>query len=330
MNWKRTNPWSSGCGCSPFGKLRPFARGLFDRTAQRPDGDGIVMNTRTNTQSTLACVALIAMAGVAHAQVDPRSRGAESLQPVEAGSVDSSPLAGSMQIMPIDLRQPTGFDQVYRVDTGHGSAFARMDGGLRAVFPRSEYGLGPNGVEAQIPAGTTWVIGDTPTWYADRFGMIATAPDAGPPAPGAGVLAPRVDLSASSLDTRAGSLYVGAPTFAEAAPLIDGVRVPMARPLIQPSRVQQPDGAIDLTGVLASPVRRHRIVVADEPVVVEPADERAQATDQEAPTSSNTSPWADDNARGRTVALLLLKAAGSDDIRDHDQDAVATVETDTE
>ncbi|MEQ8769601.1 MAG: hypothetical protein RIB60_03720 [Phycisphaerales bacterium] len=285
------------------------------------------MRTNAHRLAPIACGLLVA--GVASAQVDPRARGVEALQPVEAGSVDSSPLAGSMQVLPIDLRQPTGFDEVYQINTGRGSAFARMDGALRAVFPRSEYGLGPNGVESQIPAGTTWVIGDTPTWYADRFGMIATEPAtaAGPPVPGTGVLAQRVDMSATALNPRAGSNYAGSNAAALPAPMIDGVRVPAARPLVQLPPREPPAEPIDLSGVLADPTRAHRTVIADEPASREEQPQQTAARDERDDTPA--SPWADDAARGRTVALLLLKAAGSDEVRQRD-DAVATVETDTE
>ncbi len=288
------------------------------------------MHTNTHRFGFLACGLVISAAGVTHAQVDPRARGVEALQPVEAGSVDSSPLAGSMQLLPIDLRQPTGFDEVYRVNTGHGSAFARMDGGLRAVFPRSEYGLGPNGVETQIPAGTTWVIGDTPTWYADRFGMIATEPALGaaPAGPGMGVLAQRVDLSAGALDPRAASTYAGTTAAPVPAPMIDGVRVASPRPLVQPPPSRPQAESIDLSGVLVDAAPAHRTVIADEPGSLEEPAATVAASETQPADRAGVSPWADDQARGRTVALLLLKAAGSDEVRE--RSAVATVETDSD
>ncbi len=262
----------------------------------------------------------------AWAQVDPRLTIDEGLRPIEAGSLDSSPLAGSMQLLPIDLRLPTGFDQVYRVETGHGPAFARMNGGLRAVFPRSEYGLGQSGVEAQIPAGTTWVIGDTPAWYADRFGTLATEPAGavGPVQPG--LMARRVDLSANAPNAWAVPTFAGSTAAPVQTPSLDGVRVPMTPP---PSTVRadapQPSEHVDLTGVLSPTNRSHRTIIAGEPEAV--ADAHATDAVEDAP-GTQRSPWSDDQARGRTVALLLLKAAGSDEVRERTADeAVATVDT---
>jgi len=79
---------------------------------------------------------------------------------VDPGRADASALNDSLRLVPIDLRTPTGFDRVFRLPTVVGGAvFARMDGGLTAVFPRSEYD--PGG--PVIPAGTTWYIGALPT-----------------------------------------------------------------------------------------------------------------------------------------------------------------------
>lgn len=96
------------------------------------------------------------------------------LQPVAAGTDDASPMSNSLELMPIDLRDPAGFDRVYRLPTEDGSLFARADGGLTAIFPRSEYTATPWGTVAEVPAGTVWVIGQTPRWLADRSGLLTT------------------------------------------------------------------------------------------------------------------------------------------------------------
>lgn len=95
-------------------------------------------------------------------------------RPVVEGTSDVSPLADSLELRPIDLRLPSGFDRVYEVPTGEGSLFARIDGGLTAVFPRSEYTATPYGAVAEVPAGTVWVIGQTPRWLADQNGVLTT------------------------------------------------------------------------------------------------------------------------------------------------------------
>ncbi|MEZ6317807.1 MAG: hypothetical protein R3B49_03485 [Phycisphaerales bacterium] len=120
------------------------------------------------TRGTMAGAALVvAIAAPALAQ-------SLGLQPVAAGTDDASPMSNSLELMPIDLRDPAGFDRVYRLPTEDGSLFARADGGLTAIFPRSEYTATPWGTVAEVPAGTVWVIGQTPRWLADRSGLLTT------------------------------------------------------------------------------------------------------------------------------------------------------------
>ncbi|MFT5424430.1 MAG: hypothetical protein ACI89L_002225 [Phycisphaerales bacterium] len=95
----------------------------------------------------LAARGAMAQPGVPYEEVDP-------------GWADASAINDSLRLVPVDLRTPTGFDRVFRLPTVvGGQMFARMDGGLTAVFPRSEYGFG----QALIPAGTTWYIGALPS-----------------------------------------------------------------------------------------------------------------------------------------------------------------------
>lgn len=89
------------------------------------------------------------------------------LRPVEQGVGDLNPLQVSNRLEPTDLHQPTGWDRVYRLsgdparDGGRG-LFARFDGGIAAVFPWSAYHVTPRGVKAEVPAGTTYYIGELP------------------------------------------------------------------------------------------------------------------------------------------------------------------------
>ena len=85
---------------------------------------------------------------------------------------------------------------------------------------------------------------------------------------------------------------------------------------------------LDLTGVLGPADRAHRTIIAGEP---DPVVEVPEADVAEATRGTLRSPWSDDQERGRTVALLLLKAAGSDEVRERDAEtAVATVDTSDE
>lgn len=80
------------------------------------------------------------------------------LRPVQEGFEDVSPLAASSRLEPIDLRRPTGFEQVYEITTPTGEkAFVRIDNGLVAIFDRSDYLAGTN--QAFIPPNTRFHIG---------------------------------------------------------------------------------------------------------------------------------------------------------------------------
>ncbi|GAB5495100.1 MAG: hypothetical protein Phyf2KO_01800 [Phycisphaerales bacterium] len=80
------------------------------------------------------------------------------LKPVEEGFEDVSPLASPNRLEPIDLRRPSGFEQVYEITTPSGEkAFVRIDNGLVAIFDRSDYLAGTN--RAHIPPNTRFKIG---------------------------------------------------------------------------------------------------------------------------------------------------------------------------
>lgn len=104
-------------------------------------------------------------------------------QLVEQGVGDLNPLQTSNRLVPQDLRQPTGFDRVYRLSgdpaKNNGSGlFARMDGGITAVFPWSTYGVSRKGdVIPTVPPGTKYYIGAVPQ-SALGSTMPVTTPDA--------------------------------------------------------------------------------------------------------------------------------------------------------
>lgn len=93
-------------------------------------------------------------------------RALAQLERVEAGFSDVSSLSEPRRVLPVDLREPVGFDAVYRL-TRHGPAgdvqsFARANGGITAVFPRSVYVPTRAGWSADIPPGTVFYIGEIP------------------------------------------------------------------------------------------------------------------------------------------------------------------------
>lgn len=141
--------------------------------------------------AALAAGGVGACGAVASAQQD-----ASGMQVVEGGTVDENPMSAPLRLVPLDMRLPTGFERVYRVEGQTGDLFARQDGGLTAVFPRSVYNFGPAGVTTPVPAGTTWLIGETPAWYANRNGLLTTEAAQDGAAPAFNPL--RVDLRADS------------------------------------------------------------------------------------------------------------------------------------
>ena len=78
-------------------------------------------------------------------------------QPVTPGTRDESPLAKDLRVRQDDLRQPAGFERVYELRGIDGKTvrYARINGALIALFPRSQYEAGL----PAIPAGTTFMIG---------------------------------------------------------------------------------------------------------------------------------------------------------------------------
>jgi hypothetical protein len=82
-------------------------------------------------------------------------------RPVDPAVGDVNPLSASLRDMRVDLRQPTGFENVYRVP-GRPDMFMRSSGALNAVFPQSAYAQTAGGPLPIIPAGTVFYIGEPP------------------------------------------------------------------------------------------------------------------------------------------------------------------------
>ena len=90
------------------------------------------------------------------------------LKPLDQTVEDISPLSISLRHIERGLREPSAFDQVYRVPD-RDDLLMRIEGGIYAVFPQSMYTQGENGTLPLIPAGTVFHIG-----YPDleRFGQV--------------------------------------------------------------------------------------------------------------------------------------------------------------
>lgn len=91
----------------------------------------------------------------------------QPLKRADQGIDDVQPLAISLRELQIDLRRPSGFDSVYRIDrtspfSGREQLFMRMDGGITATFPRSLYVETETTLVPTVPPGTKFYIGSLP------------------------------------------------------------------------------------------------------------------------------------------------------------------------
>ncbi|MHC4948133.1 MAG: hypothetical protein ACYTG1_07710 [Planctomycetota bacterium] len=144
------------------------------------NGTGNRSGTVVRTAWLLAALAGLACAA-RPAAAAPRQDD-EKLTPVE--SLDRASLMTSLHRLDPGLRQPVGFDSVYRAPDGE---FMRVQGGLYAVFPRSVYVPTGFGLEAVVPPDTTFYIGEPPGFDEP----------AAPPAGRIGEMRPRVDTRLS-------------------------------------------------------------------------------------------------------------------------------------
>ena len=88
---------------------------------------------------TLARLVLLTMAvgATTAAQVGPADVPQESMRPVDQNVADHNILSMSLRLMKSDLRHPRSFSEVF--PTPDGERLMRVDGGLYAVFPHSDY-----------------------------------------------------------------------------------------------------------------------------------------------------------------------------------------------
>jgi hypothetical protein len=106
----------------------------------------------------------------------------DGMRRVEPGRSDLGNLALESRLEPVELRLTQGFESLWRGGGSSGQTwFARRDGGITAVFERSDYAMTPGGMVPVIPAGTTFVIGEPNSILARRLGigpMVGEAADA--------------------------------------------------------------------------------------------------------------------------------------------------------
>lgn len=109
------------------------------------------------------CVLAVAASGWCAAQTsyEPRYPGTPPmLRRVDQAHADVSALSNSLREvnMAADLRDPMGFQYVYRLP-GRDDLLMRVNGGVYAIFPQSEYVETKRGLTPVVPAGTVYSIG---------------------------------------------------------------------------------------------------------------------------------------------------------------------------
>lgn len=122
----------------------------------------------------------------------PAHAGRAVLIPVTPNTQDASSASTSLTSEPIDLRAPMRFERVFAIgrepgnlrggtllsfggsrvaaasvplDTSRTQWFARVDGAILALFPRSVYSETSQGTLAEVPAGTIFAIGRPPAHF---------------------------------------------------------------------------------------------------------------------------------------------------------------------
>lgn len=110
--------------------------------------------------SLLSMIALAAppAGGAAHRTTVQTSPLRPELEVVEQGVEDRGGIEKSFRVLPLDMRVPTGFQQVYRVP-GRDDLLMRGNGALFAVFPRSVYMRTAFGAIPVAPADVHFSIG---------------------------------------------------------------------------------------------------------------------------------------------------------------------------
>lgn len=124
----------------------------------------------TPDSATAAALALILLAAPTRAQspANPANPAAADawaragLRRIDPGTADSDPLSVDARHLFAQPRLEQGYQTLFAAP-GY-NRFARRDGGVTALFPRSVYIEGPFGPLAAIPPDTLFVVGDPPPW----------------------------------------------------------------------------------------------------------------------------------------------------------------------
>lgn len=212
-------------------------------------------------RTTLAVGALLCSAQAIMAQQEVRQtpwRPATGAPPgfhrLDQTVEDVSPLRVSFRVLSPDLRVPTGFRDVYRIEGSGAQAsrlgiynpsgadlLARVDGAVTAVFPQSVYVNLGNGPLALVPPGTIFFIGRLP------FGAALPSP------------APAPNAAAKPVDQRAETVMP--PAFRPVRQVAQPARgVPDVTPPETPIEEAKPSSALRQQSIMTDEeFRRERV-----------------------------------------------------------------------
>jgi hypothetical protein len=96
----------------------------------------------------------------------------DRLEPIDPGNADLGPLGLQTRVLPLPMQHDRDFGLLYRAVGADGSpVFARRDGGITAIFPRSASVTIPSGDVPLIPPDTRFVIGEPAGLLAKSLGL---------------------------------------------------------------------------------------------------------------------------------------------------------------
>jgi len=138
------------------------------------DSEREFASSRLQRRCVLACCGVFATTfATSPATSQLKNQNQPALREVDQQVQGRNDLAASTRKPFSDLRVPLNFDRLYEVDSSairsragiQGRAFARVSGGLVAVFPRTDNRRLAPGVEVvSVPPGTVYLFADTATW----------------------------------------------------------------------------------------------------------------------------------------------------------------------
>lgn len=100
----------------------------------------------------------------------------DGLERIDPGSADLGPLGLQTRVLPTPLRDDRDFGLLYRAFTPGGDpVFARRDGGITAIFPRSAYVGTPSGEIPLIPPDTRFIIGEPASAFSRGIGLLGAS-----------------------------------------------------------------------------------------------------------------------------------------------------------